>query len=267
MKALNGDDWRGQEQGALLVATFDRKEAAPRLVELLQSDHHEVAIATAWALRVLAVAESAQGLTEQLERQSKIITYDEIEMETQVCHLCEALAVLKHKPAAPIMELYIPKGVRYSPLARSAAIWALGQIYADTAASSPEGPENKNALSKVADLIGIREKSDIQVAENLADQFMERIEDTEGTQPEAVEVRRTSALAIGRIKAPSQLDSLKAKVGDNVNNELVELAMHWAILRISGEDLPISPPLFYERNGWFLEPINRIEPRKTDITE
>ena len=261
MKALNSDHWRSQEQGALLAATFDRKDAATRLVELLPSDRHEVAIASAWALRVLAVPESAQGLTEQLERQSQLISYSEVEIETQVCHLCEALAVLKHKPATPIMELYIPKRIQYSPLARSAAIWSLGQIYEDLAATS-EAPGTENPLTKAAEFIGIKQKSDVQTAEKLAGQFMDRVEDTESLNPEATEVRRTSALAIGRMKASSQLDSLLTKLGDEVNNEVVALAMRWAVLRISGQAIPIAPLTHYERYGWFLEPINRIEPRR-----
>ena len=262
-KALNGNEWRGQEQGAILAATFDRKEAAARLVELLPSDRHEVAIASAWALRVLAVPETAQGLTEQLDRQSKLTTYSEVEIETQVCHICEALAVLKHKPATSIMEEYIPKRVKYSPFARSCAIWSLGQIYEDAAATS-EGPKAENALTKAAELIGVKQKSDVQVAEKLAAQIMDRVEDTDSDKPEAEAVRRTGALAIGRIKATSQLESLAIKIGEEVNNDAVELAMRWAILRISGEALPITPPRHFERNGWFLEPINRIEPRKGD---
>ncbi|MFO1006574.1 MAG: HEAT repeat domain-containing protein [Planctomycetaceae bacterium] len=262
-KALNSDNWRSQEQGALLAATFDRKEAASRLVELLPSDRHEVAIASAWALRILAVPESAQGLTEQLDRQSKLVTFSEVEIETQICHLCEALAVLKHKPATPIMEQYIPKRQQYSPLARSAAIWSLGQIYEDLAATS-EAPATENPLAKAAELIGIKEKSDVQVAEKLAGEFMERVEDTDSLNPESVEVRRTSALAIGRMKAASQLENLMTKIGEEVNNEAVEVAMRWAVLRISGQELPITPPLHFERYGWFLEPINRIEPRKAE---
>ncbi len=266
IKALNGDEWRAQEQGALLAATFDRKELASRLVELLPSNRHEVAIATAWALRVLAVPETAEGITAQLDRQSKLLTFTEVEIENQVCHLCEALAVLKYKPATSIMELYIPKRDQYSRLPRSAAIWSLGQIYADVAANS-EGPQQESALTKAAQFLGVKDRSDVQTAEKLAEAFMERVDDTESQHPEAEEVRRTSALAIGRIKAASQLDSLKTKIGDEANNTEVELAMRWAIFRISGEEVPIAPPTQHERNGWFLEPINRIEPRTSDITQ
>ena len=267
IKALNGDEWRAQEQGALLAATFDRKETASRLVELLPSDRHEVAIATAWALRVIAVPETAPGITEQLDRQTKLVTFLEVEIETQICHLCEALAVFKYKPATSIMEHYIPKGVHHSPLARSAAIWSLGQIYADVAAGS-DGPQEENALTKAAQFLGVKEQSDVQIAEKLAGEFWGRVNDTESNDPEAEEVRRTSALAIGWIKAASQVDNLKIKIGEDAySSSMVDLAMRWAILRISGEAVPILSPTQYEQIGWFLEPINRIEPRKGVITQ
>ena len=45
-QALEGRDWRGQEQAALLLAQMDHKPAAPRLVELLKSDRGEVLVAS-----------------------------------------------------------------------------------------------------------------------------------------------------------------------------------------------------------------------------
>jgi len=265
--ALNGDDWRGQEQAALLLATFDRKEVAPRLVELLRSNRPEVMIATAWALRVLAVPETAPAITEQILRQNKITSFQEPQIESQVSHLCEALAIFKYKPATPALTPYIPKGLKYGPLSRSAAIWALGQIYEDAGAAPSTETSDTNPLTKAAVLLGLKQKPDSQIVEDLASQFMTRIEDTDSPVPEWTEVRRTCSLALGRMKAVSKLEDLKEKIGEEVDNETVEIAMRWAVLRISGEDLPIAPSSSFERTGWFLEPTTRIPTRPSAATK
>lgn len=253
IRVLAGDDWRGQEQAALLLAALDHKEIAPRLVKLLQSDHDEVMIATAWALRVLAVPDTAAAITAQISRRTKIDTFFEPGIEHQVSHLCEALAHFRHKPATPVLALFVPKTAKYGPLSRSAAIWSLGRIYED-AAGTPTAKTESSALTKAAEFLGLLQKPEGELVEDLASRFMERVEDTDSQIPEWPAVRRTSALALGRMKATSQLEPLKDQIGDQVESESVELAMRWAVLRISGEDLPIAPPQSYERKGWFLEP-------------
>jgi HEAT repeat protein len=56
-EVLAGDNWRGQEQAALILGVLDYEPAAARMVELLRSDRSEVEVAAAWGLRLLAVPE------------------------------------------------------------------------------------------------------------------------------------------------------------------------------------------------------------------
>jgi HEAT repeat protein len=253
IRVLGGDDWRGQEQAALLLAALDRKEIAPRLLELMKSDRDEVMIATAWALRVLAVPETATSMIEQIQYQSQFQTSTLRGADYQVAHLSEALGVLRNKSSVPVLRIYVPKTMKYGPISRAAAIWALGQIFED-AAGTPATPPEKSPVAQAAEALGIAAKDDSQLPEELAAQFMGRVREIAGMPPEFPEVRRTSALALGRMKATSQLGGLKEMIGVQVDSEAVELAMRWAVLRITGEDLPIAPPARVEHGGWFIEP-------------
>ena len=51
---------------------------------------------------------------------------------------------------------------------------------------------------------------------------------------------------------------LKQLIGPTVDNNQFELTLRWSVLQISGETLPIMPPLTIERTGWFLEPSLRV---------
>lgn len=251
---LGGEDWRGQEQAALLLAALDRKEIATRLVELLNSPRDEVMIASAWGLKKIAVPTTAEALTQQLGRRSKELSRTRPGIEHQVAHLCEALALFKHVPAIPVLKVYVPKQEQFGPLSRSAAFWALGQILEDAAAGREAPPRELSLTEKAAQALGIKDQPPAEEAESLAASFMKSIEDVNGMPPEANEVRRTAALALGRMRAKSQLAALKKMIGTSVDHEAVDIAMRWAVLRISGEELPISPPLREEETGWFIEP-------------
>ena len=170
-----------------------------------------------------------------------------------MAHLCEALALFKYKPAVPVLKVYVPKTMQYGEISRSAAIWALGQIFEDAAASASTAIES-SPTSKVSELLGLQDKHDGEVAEELAGLFMGRVREIMGMPPESPLVRRTSALAIGRMRATSQLGGLKEMIGEQVESEPVEIAMRSAVLRMTGEDLKIAPPATTDRIGWFLEP-------------
>lgn len=259
IRTLGDDNWRGQEQAALLLAALNRTEVTPRLIELLKSDRDEVMIATGWALRILAVPNTAPAITAHLQLQSQLDSISLPGVDSQVAHLCEALGKFKYKPAVSVMMVYVPKTMKFGATSRSAAIWGLGQIYEDAAGGLPADKDapavkEKNAVSKAADFLGLTEKTDSELVEALASQLMGRVRDVASMPPELLEVRRTSALALGRMKAVSQLEGLKDMIGVRVESEPVELAMRWSVLRISGEDLPIAPAESAVRSGWFLEP-------------
>lgn len=221
---LGGDDWRGQEQGAMLLGALDEERAAPRLLELLDAPRAEVAIASAWALKSLSVPATAAPVRDFVQRQTASEELVTPRRDHQVAHLMELLGTLKDAAAIPVLEIYIPKTDRYGVNSRACAIWALGVIQ--------EGQPN----------------------ERLAKKLMERYVDTNSLPPEVFEVRRAAVLTLGRLRAKSQLASLKQFLGEAVDQELMELSIRWALQQNSDDSLPVVGPVQLERRGWFLEP-------------
>lgn len=227
VRVLEQSSWRGQEQAALLLAALDYKPAAPRLVELLESERAEVMVASAWALRVLAVPSTVPALYDKAERQTLAratgsVTVDIQAVDRQVAHLFEALALLHDRDSIPLMKRYVPKSIMFGEYSRGAAIWGLGLLLQ----GQPDEP--------------------------LARQLMERANDIAGMPPELELVRQMCAIALGRMKASSQLESIKKLLGPEVDPDPVEVALRWAIREIAGEELPPPKPRVISQGGWFL---------------
>lgn len=242
VEVLHSEDWRGQEQACLLLGQLDHEAVAERLIELMNSDRPEVMIASAWALRKIEVKEVLPAMLAQAERMTEPPQRDELTaMDRQVAHLFEAMAVMDYRPSIPLMRIYVPKPLHpedsmvlhpdraHWRLSRGAAIWALGHLLVDA---------NDEEFSA---------------------QLMERIDDYTPFQPEELYlVKRMSAITLGRMKAVSQLEALKAAVDTPVPHAPLPYSLRWAILQISGEELPYAERLPYVRGGW------RIQPARSD---
>jgi hypothetical protein len=224
--ALAGESWRGQEQGALLLASLDHKGAAPRLVELLESTRPEVMVAAAWGLRKLAIPETVPAIFDKARRQTEFRKGggEPPGLDMQVAHLCEALGLMKHAPAEPMLREYIPKRQDWL-LSRMAAMWALGYLHA----GKPD--------------------------EELATQLIARLTDQAPINPEVPTARIGAALALGRMKAASQVDAMRAWMGPVTDPESVDMATRWALIEITGKDLPPTAPPAAQLGTWFLEPL------------
>lgn len=230
IQVLAADDWRGQQEASLLLGALEHQPAGERLVELLESPRAEVRIPAAWALRKVAVPETVSGimdktaaLTELRRRQG-----DSTEIDIMVAHLFEALGVLAAEEAIPQMIAYVPKRAD-SEFSRAAAIWALGKI------------------------------SEGELDVELESAFVGRILDFTPQPLESQLVKRMSAIALGRIEALEQVAMMKQYLGGESNRTeegvLMELALGWAILKLSGEESPPPEPLTIDQGQWFLEPI------------
>lgn len=227
---LEGKDWRGQEQAAMLLAALDEKSVVPRLLELLDSPRPEVEVSSAWAIKTLNIsALTAPILTYVQQRTEKDTAYSP-STDHQVAHLFEFLGRQKMVEAMPLMETYVPKRGKYGEFSRATAVWSLGLIQEGTANDA------------------------------LAAKLMERVLDIAGMPPEFLEVRRASALTLGRLRAKAQLAAMRQLVGDTIDNEIIELSIGWSIQQISGEQMPMAPFVALGRTGWFLEPIPPKEP-------
>lgn len=225
---LGADGWRGQEQSALLLGALGHKPAGPRLVALLESPRAEVMIATAWALRKLALPETLPAIFDRATRQTKLHA-ESLAPEgsaLQVAHLFEAMGRMKHAPARPLMEKYIAnKG--FGEMPRCAAIWALGLLH--------EGAPD----------------------EKLVDAFVGRITESLDVRPvEHDRVRYMSAVSLVRMRAESSLEEMRGLLtllGDS-NPASPAVAARWTIKEFTGEPgLPPDP--FNIVTDWFLEPL------------
>jgi HEAT repeat protein len=223
---LAGESWRGQEQAALLLAALDHKPAAPRLVELLESKRPEVMVATAWGLRRLALPETLPAIFDKARRQTEFrkSSGDVPGLDAQVAHLCEALGLMKYAPAEPVLREYIPKRQDWR-LSRMAGIWALGHLHA----GKPD--------------------------EELAALLIARLTDGDPINPETQAARVSSALSLGRMLAVSQETAMRAWMGPEINPEPVDISIRWALIEMTGEELPPPLPPAGQLRTWFLEPL------------
>lgn len=219
MRMLNTERWRGLEQSALLLGTFDHEPSADRLLELLEFPRPEVSITAAWALRRLAVRGTLGPMLQHAERQADLAAdpasarRDTLAGITgELSQLFQAFGSMRYKPAEPLLRRFIPKGTAFAIESRAAAIWALGHLHA----GSPEA--------------------------GLSTQLKERLADVDSLMPEAPPVRRMAAVTLGRMQARDALTTLRRFYELETANSEVGYACGWAVHRITGEDLPEPQP-------------------------
>ena len=240
LKTLAGDNWRGQEQAALLLGVLDHEVAAPRLVELLESPRDEVMTTAAWALRKLAVAETLPAILEKATRQTVARTSGVMQpqsLDSQVVHLFEAMGLMKYAPAEPLLMKYVPKTFVLGEYSRAAAIWALGHMY-----------ENRPE-------------------ERLVKQFSARMQDIGSLPPEVLQVQVMSTIALGRMKAESEIPVIRKLFADSRSPTQPSMGYRWAIMRITGESIPEPESATYSKTAWFLSPLNEatVDPSEDAI--
>jgi HEAT repeat protein len=218
---LATNEWRGQEQAAILLAQLDQKLAAKRLLELLPSPRPEVRVSAAWGLRKLAVAETKKPVADFVDTElSRILGHKGVPDATEIpnevidhqfSQLNQFLGEQDFAEAESLLRRFIPRMDAISAReSRAAAIWALGRIYKD----KPDA-----ALAKLLEA---------------------RLNDTHSIPPENTPVRRMSAVALGRMNAKDSVASLRANYPEKrAGADAVNNACGWAIEQITGE--PMAP--------------------------
>jgi hypothetical protein len=225
---LAGDDWRGLEQAALLLATLDHKPAAPRLVELLDFRRTEVRVAAAWGAKMLAVPETLPALLTAVQQRTDLRMGEapqESDLDVQTAHLLELFGKTRYRDAEPLLRQHIPKNPKLGVYSRAAAIWSLGFLHA-----------------------GVPD-------EVLAGQLVERLNDFQSIPPEVPPVRAMSAVTIGRMKAGSQAATMRQYISPTVGADELSLQIRWAVMELTGESIPEPTSPMIGKAGWFLEPI------------
>jgi HEAT repeat protein len=235
MEILAGDNWRGLEQAALLLAALDHKPATPRLLELLEFARPEVSTTAAWGLKTLAVSETLPALLDKARHQDDLRRTKESEsagLDEQTAHLFEAFGRMKYGAAEPLLLKYTPKDFKIGQQSRKSAIWALGMLH--------EGVPD----------------------ESLAQKLVERVFDRGGggavTRSESAPIKVVSAISIGRMRAVSQAAKLRSYIGEEIPPTRLGMSIRWALIELTGESIPEpSGALLPDGALWFLEP--RVE--------
>jgi HEAT repeat protein len=257
LRVLNSEQPRGIAQAAIVLGTVKHKPAADRLVSLLGREEGDVSIASAWALRKLALHSTADAVYEHMRLEVEDSLIERLypssggeplewrwDMYEQHKHLIELLGILEYLPAEPLLRQYVP----VSPLPppdhkfawihcthrselRSRAIFALGKIHHG------------------------------RPPRDLVQLLIERMEDME----EVSHVAAMSAVSLGRMKAVDAQAVLQdfyqpdARYTSSAGPESVRaLASRRALELLTGETLPeltVEPFLTY-RSDWFLEPLD-----------
>lgn len=230
LDVLGRESWRGQEQAALLLAALDHKPAAPRLLELLDTHRAEVNVTSAWALRALAVPETVPPLFERVQRltEERLAGNPRLPMgaDEQIAHIFELLGRMDHRAAEPLFRQHVPKVLSLGIYTRAAAIWSLGLFLAGE-----------------------------PVDEDLAAELAARIRDTASMPPEFEQVREMSAITLGRMRAASALPTLREYMGPTAGASGISLRLRWAVMEITGEEVPFTDVIIKGKSGWFLEPL------------
>jgi HEAT repeat protein len=241
-RLLNGKDWRGQEQAALLLAQLGHQPAAKRLLTLLNSNRPEVCLAAAWGLRRLADPETLPAVYAYVRALHQDIFADENApgsrrsvanvFDEQLSQLIQFLGKSRYGAAEKTLRILAPKaskGVPRPPVgaeARAAAIWALGLLH-----------ENKPDPAVTA----IIEKplKDILAGPNF----------------DYPSVFRMCIIALARMRSPGALGLVSQFYHDKkpslspTNN-----AAGWAIEHLTGKPVPHEATIVRTRGGWFLRP-------------
>lgn len=224
---LNADGWRGQEQATLLLVTLKDTKIVDRLIELLDMNRREVNVTAAWGLSELAVPSTAGPVHDVLQKKTESWLARAPQNDGIGDHLAllaQLLGVLRYAPADPVLRKYIRKGTALDAMSRSAAIWALGKIH--------DG------------------KSDAKLASLLE----KRVLDAFSMDPEDPAVCRMSAIALGRMKADSALQSLRSSLEQTGVESAFGYACAWAMWQMTGQEIPPLNTQIHIDHDWFLVP-------------
>lgn len=227
VQALDLDSWRALEQASLLLGALDHEGAADRLLVLLEHTRPEVMVASAWALRRLALPDTLAPMLEVAKRQTERIKKDSsiAGANEQVAQIFQAFGQMTYKPADALMREFVPKSFILGEVSRTAAIWALGHLHA----GQPDAA--------------------------LVSELESRIQDVASMPPEVEPVRGMSAITLGRMEAKDSLPTLRMYDVPSGAADFTSAAVNWAVTRLTGEVYPKANTRVISESGWFLEPI------------
>lgn len=250
------------EQAALVAAVVGHRQTLPRLVELLQAENHEVAVAAAWAICQMADVETGEAAMAEIGREtarteqivgdlaplyaatpdSQVELPDLTALYEKVEYLLLALGRMGYGEAAEMLEKYVAKPipqVRGEPPAlqtyhqdrlRAAAIWSLGHLHGK--GSDPPSARLVAALTA-------------------------RMADSTPIPAESKLVRQMAAVSLGRMGRDESLNALRAHFDPAASRIDVGRACGWAIGQITGVEPPRATTQETRHVDWYLVPVGR----------
>lgn len=228
-EVLLQDRWRGIEQAAVVLVLLDHKPAGNRLVELLPHPRAEVKIVSAWGLRRLALPEHLPAMLAKAQSNydeflAGIFPFNIPGSELQSMQLFMAFGQMRYADAEPLLTRYVPKEHLLGTFARAAAVWSLGLLH--------EG----------------------KATPDLSAALLARLGDHLSLDPESGEVRRMSAISLGRMKSVSAVPGIRRIIASD--GGYPKRASYWALEQLTGEAPPPPEQFQVVFADWFLAPAN-----------
>ncbi len=273
-KVLQGDDWRGQEQAALLLGKLDHEPAFDRLLELTTVDRLEVAVASAAAIRWLAIESKLPQVLEAAKRNQE-----------QTLALLRGIESLPPKPEEPqnnrrrnnqVEEepedpLYDLHFQAYQRSKHNLVASQFFQLFGRLNYTEAEPLLMIYVPKKVTDVV--RYGTEARVAaiwalghfhegepdSGLVKQLTGRMTDNNIMDPEVELVRRAAALSLAKMNARGAADAMRGvyNVEGLQSTAGAGAIQAWSLL--TGNPMPETGPIPFEELNWFLAPDKRMD--------
>lgn len=222
-------DWQGMEQSLLLLAQLQATQFSHAAFALLGHPRDEVLVTAAWLIQLfpdVTLRDQVKTAIEQCEAKLSLRETSANDISLQEMMLLQYAGLVRLKELQPILEQQFSKSAPGSPGKRASALWALAVIH---------------------------EKS---ASQELAKRYEERIKDRTSLMPESPLVRRSSALALGLLRARNSIPvALEAYELDPQDSGIPD-TVRW-ILPLLGEPmLPEIKPSVIGVSGWRISPVD-----------
>jgi hypothetical protein len=220
-------DWQGLEQRLILLGQMKATEFGPLCLPLLAHPRDEVSVSAAWLLHLYPDPALYETIREQIVADHTAVTSGNAGMTTvhfRLRYFFQYAGIVRMKEVDEIMQQQFNKLNPMSPLARAAALWAVGLLH-----------------EKSADA-------------ELASKYVGRIQDRNSIPPEIEEVRRMSVMGLGLIRASDSADVVVDAFRIDSPLSLICGQARWVLPLLGQPQPPAMPPIEQFTGGWKITP-------------
>jgi len=229
--------WQQVEQALVLLCELKQPQAAVLSAELLEHERGEVAVTAAWAMHLFpqpelldvaipAALQKEQLLKAYIQPSGKLTSAD---VGLQVSYLYQMCGLLRDTRLEESMTEQFSKAAPGGVTKRAAAMWSLGLLHED----EPDSP--------------------------LIEKMEERINDTEGMDPEAAEVRQACIISIGRMRGLKAKRTLLRTFSNESVEVLIPQSVRWVMQYLDQPVPKLPPPPVKSQSGFPLESLRDDE--------